>query len=114
MAKEEAEAKLGAKLKDTRKHLQKIERLGEERLREQGREARKAEKTLTVGHKRELAAMREDLERTRAEDVQNQEELVRKSRVKVSKTHNKRVGTDTATLGRNRRDKRWVGEGSQN
>ena len=83
MAKEEAEAKLGAELKDTRKHLQKIERLGEDRLREQEREARKAEKTLTVGHKRELAAMREDLERTRAEDVQNQEELVRKSRVKV-------------------------------
>ena len=83
MAKEEAEAKFGVELKDTRRHLQKIEREGEERLREQEREARKAEKTLTVGFKRELAAMREDLERTREEDVKNQEELVRKSRVKV-------------------------------
>ena len=83
MAKEEAEAKLGVELKDTRKQLKKIERLGEDRLREQEREAIKAEKALTGGHKRELAAMREDLERTREEDVQNQEELVRQSRVKV-------------------------------
>ena len=64
MAKEEAEAKFGVELKDARRHLQEIERQGEDRLREQEREARKAEKTLTVGHKRELAAMREDLERT--------------------------------------------------
>jgi hypothetical protein len=89
-AKDEAEAKLVEGLRKTKRQLQRqeketleIEKLAEDRLREQEREARKAEKTLTVGHKRELAAMRRDLERTGEEDIQIQQELVRKGRLKV-------------------------------
>jgi hypothetical protein len=58
-AKDEVEVKLVEDLRKTRRQLQRkeketleIEKLVEDRLREQEREARKAEKTLTVGHKR--------------------------------------------------------------
>jgi hypothetical protein len=39
--------------------------------------ARKAEKKMTEGHKRDLAVMRGDLERIRGEKRQIQQELVR-------------------------------------
>jgi hypothetical protein len=99
-AKDEVEAKLAEDLRKTKRQLQireketqEIERLREDRLREQEREARKAEKTMTVGHKRELAAMRGDLERTRVEDIQIQQELVRKGRLKVRRITNELAKT---------------------
>ncbi len=90
-AKEEVEAKFGEELRAIKRQLQlqrkdkkatqEIEKQAEDRLKGQDMEARKAEKELTLGHKRQLAAMRGDLERTREEDIQIQQELVRQGRV---------------------------------
>ncbi len=55
----------------------------EERLKDQDRETRKAEKELTVLHKRQQAEMRGDWDRTRVEDIQIHQELVRQGRVKA-------------------------------
>ncbi len=66
MAKEKAEAKLGAELRETKRELhagkkqQEMEKNAEERLKGHEMEARKAEKDLTVSHKRQLHKMLED------------------------------------------------------
>jgi hypothetical protein len=85
------EAKFGVELRETRRELHKsekgkkeMEKQAEDRLKLQEKEARKAEKDLTQGHKRQLAEMRGDLERTREEELQLQEELVRAVRQKTA------------------------------
>ncbi len=69
-ATDEAQAKLGQELRETRRKLQikdketkDIEKQAEERLKGQEQWARRAEKVLKEGHKRELAEVREDLKR---------------------------------------------------
>ena len=65
-AKEEAEAKLGGELREAKRELHKSEK-GKKELEEQAKDslksqevkARKAEKKMTEGHKRDLAIMRE-------------------------------------------------------
>jgi hypothetical protein len=83
-AKEEAEAKLGAELRATKRELGKIdkekkqmEKDAEDKLKCQEKQARNAAKDLANGHKRELAEMRGDLEKTRGEEIKKQEDFVR-------------------------------------
>jgi hypothetical protein len=85
-----AEAKFGEELRATKRQIerkeketQEIEKEIEERLKEQDREARKAEKELTGLHKRQLTEMRGDLDRTRGEEIQIHQELVRQGRLKT-------------------------------
>ncbi len=66
-AKDDAEAKLGVQLRLTKRELHNIEMKktdtetqAEERLKQQEMKARKAEKDLTAGHKRQLQKMLED------------------------------------------------------
>ena len=87
MAKEEAEAKLGVELRETKRQLHKsekgkkeMEKQAEVRLKVQAKEARNAEKDLTQGHKRQLEEMRGDLERTKLEELKLQDELFRAGR----------------------------------
>jgi hypothetical protein len=89
-ANDEAEAKFGAALRETRRELDKSEKRKKEmveqtevRLKLQEKEARKAEKNLTQGHKRELAEMRGEQARTREAEQQLQAELVRATRQKT-------------------------------
>ncbi len=89
-AKEEAEAKLGAELRATKRELDKkdkekkqVEKDGEDRLKSQEKQTRNAAKDLTNGHKRELAELRGDLERQREEEIKLQEELGRAVRQKT-------------------------------
>ena len=74
--KEEAEAKFGENLRETKRELNKIEKEKKEiekqaeyKLKKQEMGARKVEKELIVGHTRQLTVMRGDLERTRDEDI---------------------------------------------
>jgi hypothetical protein len=90
MAKEEAEAKLGVELRETKRQLHKsekgkkeMEKQAEERLKVQEMEARKADKHRTQGHKRQLEELRWDLERTKEEELKLQDELVRAGRQKT-------------------------------
>lgn len=83
-AKDEAEAKLGAELRATKRELGKkdkekkqMEKDVEDRLKHQEKQARNAAKDLSNGHKRELAEMRGDLKRTREEEIKLQEDFVR-------------------------------------
>jgi hypothetical protein len=90
-AQDEAEAKMGDELRETRRKLQiqvnatskkdnekkEMEKEGEDRLKYQEKEARNAAKDLITGHKRELAELRGDLERKRGEELKLQEELGR-------------------------------------
>ena len=83
-AKEEEEAKLGVELRATQRELDKkakekkqLEKEGEDRLKFQEKQARHAAKNLSNVHKRELAEMRGDLERTRLEEIKMQEDCVR-------------------------------------
>ena len=83
-AKEEAEAKLGAELRSTQRELDKktkekkqMETEGEDRLKFQEKQARHAAQDLSNVHKRELAEMRGDLERTRLEEIKMQADCVR-------------------------------------
>ncbi len=92
-ALEEAEAKIGEELRETRRKLQRqeketneIQKQAEAILTAQVMEARKAEKLLTAGHKRDLAVMRGNLERTTEEKTRAQEELVRAVRQKTRQT----------------------------
>jgi hypothetical protein len=77
-------------LRETKRHLQnsekgkkEMEKQAEVRLNLQEKETRKAEKDLTQGHKRQLAEMRGEQERTREAELQLQEELVRARRQKI-------------------------------
>jgi hypothetical protein len=79
----------GGELRETRRQLQiieketkEIEKQAEDRLKAQEMEARKTAKDLTKGHKRQLALMRGDLERTREKETRTQGELVRVVRQK--------------------------------
>jgi hypothetical protein len=92
-AQEEAEAKIGEELRETRRKLQRQEKetikkqkQAEAILTAQVMEARKAEKLLTAGHKRDLAVMRGNLKRTTEERTRAQEELVRAVRQKTRQT----------------------------
>ena len=86
--KEEAEAKLGEELRETKRELtkagkkqQELEKHVEERLKLQEKAARKAEKDLTAGHKRQLQQMLADSGvelRTLVEDEEEKERLSRK------------------------------------
>ena len=88
MAKVEAEAKLGEELRHSKRELQRVgkkqqelEKHVEERLKLQEKAARKAEKDLTAGHKRQLQQMLEDSGvelRTLVEDEEEKERLSRK------------------------------------
>ena len=87
---DEAQAKLGQELRETRRKLEikdketkDIEIQGEERLKGQEEWAKRAEKVMKEGHKRELAEVREDLKRNREEDIQLHRELVRDVRLKT-------------------------------
>ena len=80
---DKAEAKFGEELRATKRQLEKNKQEAQDRLKEQDREARKAEKELTVLHKRQLTEMRGDLDRTREEDVQIHQEFIRQGRVKA-------------------------------
>jgi hypothetical protein len=78
-AQEEAEAKIGEELRETRRKLQRQEKetikkqkQAEAILTAQVMEARKAEKLLTAGHKRDLAVMRGNLKRTTEERTRAQ------------------------------------------
>ena len=89
-AVDDAHAKLGQELRETRRQLEikdkktkDVEKLGEERLKGQEEWAKRAEKVLKEGHKRELAEVREDLKRNREEDMQLHRELVRDVRLKT-------------------------------
>jgi hypothetical protein len=89
-ATDEAQAKLGQELRETRRILQikdketkDIQKQGEERVKGQEAWAKRAEKVLKEGHKRELADVREDLKRNREEDKQLHLELVRDVRLKT-------------------------------
>ena len=96
-AQDEAEAKMGDELRETRRKLQiqvnatskkdnekkEMEKEGEDRLKNQEKQARNAAKDLTNGHKRELAELRGDLERQREEEIKVQEELGRAVRQKT-------------------------------
>ena len=90
MAKEEAEAKFGVELREAKRHLQQsenskkeMEEQAEVRLKLQEKEARKAEKDLTQGHKRQLAEMLGEQARTREAKQQLEDELVRRRRQKT-------------------------------
>ena len=87
---DEAQAKLGQELRETRRKLEikdketkDIENQGEERLKGQEEWAKRAEKVMKEGHKRELAEVREDLKRNREEGIQLHRELVRDVRLKT-------------------------------
>ena len=80
---DKAEAKFGEELRVTKRQLETNKQEAQDRLKEQDREARKAEKELTVLHKRQLTEMRGDLDRTREEDVQIHQEFIRQGRVKA-------------------------------
>jgi hypothetical protein len=89
-ANEEAEAKFGAELRETRRELHKsenrkkeVEEQAEVRRKLQEKEARKAEKDLTQGHKRQLAEMLGDQARTREAKQKLEDELVRVRRQKT-------------------------------
>ena len=89
-AQEEADAKMGDKLRATRRELKKqdneiteIKKQAEARLTAQGQEARKVQKDLTAVHKRDLALIRGDLERTKREETRTQEEFGRTVRQKT-------------------------------
>ena len=89
-ANDEAEAKFGAALRETRRELDKSEKRKKEmeeqtevRLKLQENEARKVEKDLTQGHKRELAEMHGEQSRTREAEQQLQAELGRAVRQKT-------------------------------
>jgi len=89
MAKVEAEAKLGEELRHSQRELQRAGKKQKElqehvelRLKLQEKAARKAEKDLTAGHKRQLQQMLEDSGvelRTLIEDEEEKERLSRKS-----------------------------------
>jgi chromosome segregation ATPase len=87
-AKEEAEAKLGGELRETKRELRRtqmektdMETKAEDTLRRQENEARKAERDLTVVHKRQLDKIlqenRQDIDMLR-EDVEGKERETRK------------------------------------
>ncbi len=88
MAKVEAEAKFGEEFRHSKRELQRagkkqqeLEKHVEERLKLQEKAARKAEKDLTAGHKRQLQQMLEDSGvelRTLVEDEEEKERLSRK------------------------------------
>ena len=88
LAREEAEAKFGDELRQTRRELQKsgkeleeVETLANERVQRQILEARKAEKYQSAGHKRELDLMRDENKhgmQTLREDVEDKERQTRK------------------------------------
>ena len=89
-AQDEADAKMGDKLRATRRELKKqeneikeIKTQAEARLTAQGQEARQEQKHLSAGYKRDLALMRGDLDRTKQEEKRKQEELVRRVRQKT-------------------------------
>ena len=87
-AKLEAEAKLGAQLRQSKLELERagkrqeeLEKDVEERLKLQEKAARKAEKDLTAGHKRQLQQMLDDSRvelRTLVEDEDEKDRLARK------------------------------------
>jgi hypothetical protein len=117
-AKKEAEAKLDGELRDAQRELHKsekgkkeLEEQAKDRLKSQKTEARKVEKKMMEGHKRDLAVMRGDVERIRGEDRQIQLELVRKFRGKARRISKELVETHTAELGIDGREKCCVGEG---
>jgi chromosome segregation ATPase len=87
-AKEEAEAKLGEILRETKRELTKagrkqheIEKNAEDRLKGQEMEARKAEKDLTASHKRQLHQMTQDNSQGMQTLREDEEEKERKARI---------------------------------
>ncbi len=79
-------------MREAIRELKKSEK-GKKELKSQEVKARKAEKKMTEGHKRDLAVMRGDRERIRGEDRQIQQELVRKVRCKARRISKELVQT---------------------
>jgi hypothetical protein len=80
-------------LHKSEKGKKELEEQAKDRLKSQEVNARKAEKKMTEGHKRDLAVMRGDLERIRGEERQIQQELLRKVRGKARRISNELIET---------------------
>ena len=89
-AQEEAEVRFVGVLRQTKRELQKVEKINkdiakqaEERIKKQEMKARQGQKDLTAGHKRNLEDMREKLERRRDKDMKERDESLRQVRLKT-------------------------------